>query len=67
MTNVHHIKTKLVCQVCVNNYGSEEHMLGRCHGLPLVEVPWTKEDYENERNRQEAVKRILERASKLNW
>jgi hypothetical protein len=67
MTNVHHIRTKTVCQICGDGYGSEEFMLGRCCGLELIEVPWTKEDYEHERNRQEAIKMINERASKLDW
>lgn len=67
MFNIQHIRTKTVCQICVDGYGDEEFMLGRCCGLELKEVPWTKDDYDNERNRQQAIKRIIKRASKLNW
>lgn len=67
MSNVHQIRTKTMCQVCGNGYGDEENMLGRCHGLPLIEVPWTKADYENNRKRKEAIQQILAEAKKLNW
>lgn len=67
MGDVHHIKTKTQCQICGDGYADENFMIGRCCGLPLIEVPWTTEDYENERARKEAIQRILERASKLDW
>lgn len=67
MGDVIHIRTKTMCQVCGNGYADENFMLGRCHGLPLIEVPWTKEDYAEHEAKKEAIKRILERASKLDW
>lgn len=67
MSNVHNIRTKTVCQICGNGYADENFMIGYCHGLPLIEVPWTKEDYEHERMRKEAIKEILKRSSNLDW
>lgn len=67
MGDVIKLRTKTECQVCGDGYADENFMIGRCHGLPLIEVPWTKEDYEHEKERQEAIKKILERASKLDW
>jgi hypothetical protein len=61
------IKTKTVCQVCVDSYGDEEYMLGRCCGLPLFDVPMNQADLANDRRMVQARKRLREEASKLDW
>lgn len=65
MGDVIKIRTKTWCQVCGNGYADENFMLGYCHGLPLIEVPWTKEDYENHRRREQAIKEIM--SKKFDW
>lgn len=61
------MRNKTECQICKDGYGDEEMMLGMCCGLPLVQVPWTEEDYESERKREVARKNLLEAAKKLDW
>ena len=67
MSNVIQLKTKPWCQVCGDGFGSEEYMFGRCCGMEMIEIPYTKEDYENERKTKEAMQRILAKANKINW
>ncbi|QXO12325.1 hypothetical protein pEaSNUABM49_00079 [Erwinia phage pEa_SNUABM_49] len=65
MGDVIHIKTKTRCQICGDGYADENFMIGRCCGLPLIEVPYTKEDYENDRIRQEIIQDIMNK--KFDW
>lgn len=67
MGDVIHIKTKLQCRICGDGFADENFMLGRCCGLEMIEVPWTKADYEKEKRNKEAIREILARASKLDW
>lgn len=57
-------KTKPWCQKCGNGFADENFMLGRCCGLPMIEIEIPKEELELE---EAARKRILARAAKLKW
>ncbi len=61
------MRTKTACQRCGDNFSNEGFELGMCCGLPLVEVPFTKEDWEREIKIEKVKSLIYEEASKLGW
>jgi len=61
------MKTKTTCQKCGDDFSNESFELGICCGLPLVEIPFTKEDWKKEILRKKAESKIQEEASKLGW
>jgi hypothetical protein len=58
---------KTICQVCGNKYGSEEFMLGMCHGLPLINTPFTDKDYNEYELILKANSNVIKHAKKLGW
>ena len=67
MSDEIYVRTKTQCQVCGDGYADENLMLGRCCGVRMIEVPWSEQDYLDEKEKKEAIQKILERANKMEW
>jgi hypothetical protein len=59
--------TKTVCQRCGDGYSDEANMLGRCCGLPLIDVALTQADIDEHHARSRAIAEIIKSNDKLNW
>lgn len=59
-------KTKTVCQVCEDNYSSENYELGMCCGKPLIIVE--NKDYKEQKEQHDRfIARALKEANNLGW
>lgn len=61
------IMYKTECQVCKDGYADENFMIGYCCGLPLIERPYTAEEYRAYDERQQIIQQIIEESKNLKW